>query len=108
MPDITKALAMLAGADSVGDEFFETATTALLAGLGCRLAGISCLSDDGKFVRALAPIEDGVLVQLPPIALAEIPAGALYDDPGSEPLHIAGDLGVRFPNYQTRLSYPAL
>ncbi|MBT5194424.1 MAG: PAS domain S-box protein, partial [Rhodospirillaceae bacterium] len=107
MPDITKALAMLAGADSVGDEFFETATTALLAGLGCRLAGISCLSDDGKFVRALAPIEDGVLVQLPPIALAEIPAGALYDDPGSEPLHIAGDLGVRFPNYQTRLSYPA-
>jgi PAS domain S-box-containing protein len=105
MARIEKALAMLAGGASVGEEFFQLATAALVQGLGCRWAGISCLSDDKKSVRLLA--STGAEVPLEPglYALNGMPVAALYADPSSGRLHITDDLAARFPKYRDLLGF---
>ncbi|MBT4690719.1 MAG: PAS domain S-box protein [Rhodospirillaceae bacterium] len=103
MAKIEKALAMLAGGGSVGEDFFELATAALVQGLGCRWAGISCLSDDKKSVRLLA--SSGVEAPLDPglFSLKTMPVAALYADPSLGQLHITDDLAARFPKYRDLL-----
>lgn len=103
MANIEKALAMLASGASVGDEFFELAVTVLVEGLGCRWAGISCLSDDAKSVRLLAsagveaPLERGLF------PLDDMPVAVLYADPSPGRLDITDDLAARFPKYRDLL-----
>jgi len=98
MAKIETALAMLAGGGSVGEEFFQLATAALVQGLGCRWAGIYCLSDDKKSVRLLA--STGVEAPLEPglFALDGMPVAALYAAPSLGQLHITEDLAACFPN----------
>jgi hypothetical protein len=100
MPDTVKMLAMLAGAGSVGEKFFATATAALVDEFGCRIAGVACLSDGGKFLRILAPAGDGVVKDLLRLDLNYVPARALYDKSASSPMHIIGDFADKFPTYQ--------
>ena len=99
MPNIAKALTMLASASSVGDDFFATATTALVKGLGCRLAGISCLSDGGEFVRMLPPAGEDAFADLLPFPLAGLPGESLYQAPEAGLLHITDDFAQRYRGY---------
>ncbi len=101
--NIATALAMLAGENSVGEGFYETAVAALSLGMGCRAAGISGLSDDEKSIRTLALAGAREEVLMVRFALAGTPAEALYANPTSEPLHIIGDLAERFPKYHEML-----
>jgi len=117
MPDIAKAdiakaniaeaLTMLAGEASVGDEFFETAVSALSLGMGCRAAGISGLSDDGLSIRTLALSGAREEMLMMRFAFAGTPAEVLYGDPSSSPLHIVGELAERFPKYSEMLDFDA-
>ena len=106
MPNIAKALTMLASESSVGDDFFATATTALVKGLGCRLAGISCLSDGGEFVRMLAPAGQDAFADLLRFPLAGLPGESLYQAPEAGFLHITDDFAQRYRGYHDQLDFP--
>ena len=103
MANIAKALAMLAGGNSVGDDFFETVTAAMVEGLDCRWAGVSYLSDDGKSVKNMALAGDDSPFGLGRISLEGTPAQSLYADLSSGPLYLGEDMTTLFPAFQERL-----
>ncbi len=108
MPDIAKALAMLAGAQSVDDGFFATAATALMEGMGSRLAGISCLSDSGNSVRVLAVAGVPEVPELVQVPVSLIPARSLYETQSDDLLHLTGDFSAMFPTYHSRIDFVAI
>lgn len=100
MPDIAKALAMLAGGNSVGDSFFEIAASALILGMDCRWAGVSCLSDNAKSVEVMTLAGADAPFSPARYLLQGMPAEALYADPSPGRLLVLDDVAARFPKYQ--------
>ncbi len=106
MPDIAKALAMLAGGDAASDKFFDIAADALLLGMGCRMAGISCLSDQGQSVRIIANAGGELPDLWANVPLEGMVAQPIYSAPPPDALYTLDAAGLaRFPDIRTGLGF---